>query len=155
VRLRELSSMTQKLTRTYTTEAYVEELTYNTQHGTLTLTITVIPHENEPPRIYVSNEELQLHQRLRCTHTSRVDNFAQVYYYGSVCVAMHGEWEYMLELKLVDIKSIRTPIVDELMGKDPSAEPERRWTLVPKLLQCTQVPLANETRDIPEEVFPQ
>jgi len=145
--------MTHKLTRAYTTEAYVEELTYNTQHGMLTITVAVFPHENEPPRIYVSNEELQLHQRLRCTHTSRVEAFAQVYYYAPVCVAMHSDWEYMLELKLVDVKPIRTSIVDELMGKDPSAEPERRWTLVPTLRQCIKVPLANEKRDIPEEVF--
>ena len=147
--------MTHKVTRTYTTEAYVEELIYNTQHGTLTITVAVFPHENEPPRIYVSNEELQIHQRLRCTHTSRVDNFAQVYYYAPVCVAMHSDWEYILELKLVDVKSIRTPLVDELLGKDPSAEPDRRWTLIPRLLQCTEVPPVGETRDIPEEVFPQ
>jgi hypothetical protein len=145
--------MTHKLTRAYTTEAYVEELTYNTQHGMLTITVAVFPHENEPPRIYVSNEELQLHQRLRCTHTSRVDNFAQVYYYGPVCVAIHDDWEYMLELKLVDVKPIRTPVVDELLGKDPSAEPDRRWTLIPRLVQCIEVPPANETRDIPAEVF--
>jgi len=145
--------MTQKITRAYTTEAYVEELTYNTQHGTLTITVAVFPQENQPPRIYVSNEDIQLHERPRCTYTSHVEGFAQVYYYSPVRVAMHGEWEYLLELKLVDVKSIRTPLVDKLLGKDPSAEPDRRWTLVPRLLQCTQVPLANETRDIPEEVF--
>ena len=155
MRPRELNSMTHKLTRAYTTEAYVEELTYNTQHGMLTITVAVFPHESDAPRIYVSNEELQLHQRLRCTHTSKVDNFAQVYYYAPVCVAMHGDWEYLLELKLVDVQPIRTPLVDELLGKDPSAEQQRRWTLIPRLLQCTQVPLADEPRNIPEEVFPQ
>jgi len=153
--LRELSSMTHKITRAYTTEAYVEELTYNTQHGTLTITVTVVPQENEPPRIYVSNEELQLHRRVYCTHTSQVGAFARVYYYSPVCVAMHDDWEYTLELKLVDTTPIRTPIVDELLGKDPSAEPDRRWTLIPRLLQCTQVLLAGETPDIPEEVYPQ
>jgi hypothetical protein len=147
--------MAQKLTRTYTTEAYLEELTYNTQHGTLTLTVAVIPHENKSPRIYVSNEAIQHHQRPRCIRISQIEAFARVYYYQPVCVAMHGDWEYMLELKLVDIKPIRTPIVDELLDKDPHAEPERRWTLVPTLRQCIKVPLANEARDIPEEVFPQ
>jgi hypothetical protein len=147
--------MTQKITRTYTTEAFTEELSYTTPHGTLTITVAVIPHENNAPRIYVSNEELQLHQRLHCTHTSRVNNFVQVYYYAPVYVATHSDCEYMLELKLVDVKPIRTPIADELLGKDPNAEPNRRWTLIPRLIQCTEIPLANETRDIPGEVFTQ
>ena len=147
--------MTHKLTRAYTTEAYVEELTYNTQHGTLTITVAVFPHENEPPRIYVSNEELQLHHRPRWVRISQLEAFAKIYHYEPVCVAIHDDWEYMLELKLVDIKPIRTPIVDELMGKDPSAEPDRRWTLIPRLVQCIEVPPANETRDIPAEVFTQ
>jgi hypothetical protein len=145
--------MTHKLTRTYTTEAYVEELVYDTQHGTLTIAVAVFLHENEPPRIYVSNEELQLHQRLRPIHTSRVNNSVQVYYYAPVCVAIHNGWEYMLELKLVDVKPIYTPLADELTGKDPNAGPQQRWTLIPRLLQCTEVPPVGETRDILEEVF--
>ena len=153
MRPRELSSMTQKITRAYTTEAYVEELTYNTQHGTLTITVAVFPLENKAPRIYVSNENTQLHQRPRCVRISQVGSFARTYHYQHICVAMHGDWEYMLELKLVDVKPIRTPIADELMGKDPNAEPERRWTLVPTLRQCIKVPLADEPRNIPEEVF--
>jgi len=151
VYLREMSSMTHKITRAYTTEAYTEELSYNTQHGTLTLTIAVIPHEKRPPYIYVSNEAIQLHQKPRCVRVSQVEAFARVHHYQPVCVAMHGDWEYMLELRLVDVKPIRTPIADELMGKDPNTEPERRWTLVPTLRQCIVVPPANETRDIPEE----
>jgi hypothetical protein len=68
---------------------------------------------------------------------------------------MHDKWEYSLELKLVDVKPIRTPIADELVGKDPNTEQQRRWTLIPRLVQCIEVPLAGETRDIPEEVFTQ
>ena len=153
--LRELSSMAHKITRAYTTEAYTEELSYNTQHGTLTLTIAVIPHEKRPPYIYVSNEAIQLHQKPRCVRVSQVEAFARVHHYQPVCVAMHGDWEYMLELRLVDVRPIRTPLADELMGKDPNTEPERRWTLVPTLRQCIVVPPANETRDIPEEAFTQ
>jgi len=145
--------MTRKTTRTYTTEAFIEELSYTTPHGTLTITVATFPQEDDAPRIYVSNEELQLHQRLRCTHTSRVDNFAQVHYYAPVCVAIRDGWEYMLELKLVDVKPIRTPLADELTGKDPNAEPQQRWTLIPRLLQCAEVTPADETRDIPKEVF--
>jgi hypothetical protein len=121
----------------------------------LTITVAVFPHENEPPRVYVSNEKIHIHQRPRCTRISQVEAFATVYHYEPVCVAMHDGWEYMLELKLVDVKPVRTPLVDELLGKDPSVEPDRRWTLIPRLLQCTEVPLADEPRNIPEEVFPQ
>ncbi len=143
--------MTHKRTRTYTTEAFTENLSYTTQHGTLTITVAVFPHENEPPHVYISNEELQLHQRPRCVHISQVEAFARVYHYQPVCVAMHGDWEYILELKLVDVKPIRTPLVDELMGKAPSAEPDRRWTLIPRLLQCIELSLAYETQDAPEK----
>jgi hypothetical protein len=147
--------MTHKLTRAYTTEAFTEELSYATPHGMLTITVAVFPHEDDAPRIYVSNEALQLHHRPRCIHISQVEAFAKVYHYQPVCIAMHDKWEYLLELKLVDVKPIRTPIADELMGKDPSTEQQRRWTLIPRLVQCIEVPPAGETRDIPEEVFTQ
>jgi hypothetical protein len=147
--------MAHKITRSYTTEAFTEKLSYATQHGTLTLTVAVIPQENDAPRVYVSNEDIQLHHRPRCKHITQVEKFARVYHYEPVCVAMHDDWEYILELRLVDTTPIRSPIVDELMGKDPNMEPERRWTLLPTLRQCIEVPLANETRDIPEEVFTQ
>jgi hypothetical protein len=147
--------MTQKITRTYTTEAFTEELSYATPHGMLTITVAVLPHENEAPRIYVSNEELQLHRKPRCIHISQVESFARVYHYQPVCVATHDNWEYLLELKLVDVRPIRTPIADELMGKDPDAEPERRWTLIPRLLQCLEVPPVSGTRDTTQKTTTQ
>jgi len=95
--------MNSELAQATVTEAFTKQIRYTLPHKTLTLTFSVIARPNQPPLLYITNENDSLHRRPRCIRATVVPHLERCYYYERACIDVHDGKHYEVDCHVLEL----------------------------------------------------
>ena len=110
-----------------TTEAYMQQIRYTLPHTKLTLTFAVVAQPNQPPLLYITNENDPLVRRPRCIRTTTVPYLEHCYFYERVCIDVHDGKYYEVDCCVIELYP------SAVVPSDP------RWAIHARLIECREI----------------